>query len=166
MEASRSSNAKTSIRQDSLRGVRLLGPKPDKSVDDVARDQGVSKDTFYAWMSKYGGTEVSEARRSSNRAAQETFGRFVPRQRNAAIGDLKPPLDLVDRKAEVRRLREEFPPANAEPADKMDCVNELPVSNLRDDSELYEPLLAREPATVNSGAPRVVTRCHSWSVSL
>jgi putative transposase len=36
----------------------------------------------------------------------------------------------------------------------------------RDDSELHERLLAREPATVNSGAPRVVTRCHSWSVSL
>jgi putative transposase len=32
-----------------------------RSVEDVARDQGVSKPTIYAWKSKYGGMEVSEA---------------------------------------------------------------------------------------------------------
>jgi putative transposase len=32
-----------------------------RSVEDVARDQGVSKHTIYAWKSKYGGMEVSEA---------------------------------------------------------------------------------------------------------
>jgi len=32
-----------------------------RSVEDVARDQGVSKHTLYAWKSKYGGMEVSEA---------------------------------------------------------------------------------------------------------
>ena len=32
-----------------------------RSVEDVARDQGVSKHTIYAWKSKYGGMDVSEA---------------------------------------------------------------------------------------------------------
>jgi putative transposase len=32
-----------------------------RSVEDLARDQGVSKHTIYAWKSKYGGMEVSEA---------------------------------------------------------------------------------------------------------
>ena len=32
-----------------------------RSVEDVARDQGVSKQTIYAWKSKYGGMDVSEA---------------------------------------------------------------------------------------------------------
>ena len=31
-----------------------------RSVEDVARDQGVSKHTIYAWKSKYGGMDVSE----------------------------------------------------------------------------------------------------------
>src|SRR5436190_10267570 len=30
-------------------------------VEDVAREQGVSKHTIYAWKAKYGGMEVSEA---------------------------------------------------------------------------------------------------------
>ena len=32
-----------------------------RKVEDVAREQGVSKHTIYAWKSKYGGLEVSEA---------------------------------------------------------------------------------------------------------
>ena len=32
-----------------------------RTVDDVAREQGVSKHTVYAWKAKYGGMEVSEA---------------------------------------------------------------------------------------------------------
>src|SRR3954471_19600350 len=32
-----------------------------RTVDDVAREQGVSKHTIYAWKAKYGGMEVSEA---------------------------------------------------------------------------------------------------------
>ena len=32
-----------------------------RSVEDVAREQGVSKHTIYAWKSKYGGMDVSEA---------------------------------------------------------------------------------------------------------
>jgi putative transposase len=32
------------------------------TVDDVARDCGVSQATIYAWKAKYGGLEVSKAR--------------------------------------------------------------------------------------------------------
>jgi putative transposase len=32
-----------------------------RSVEDVARDQGVSKHAIYAWKSKYGGMDVREA---------------------------------------------------------------------------------------------------------
>jgi putative transposase len=32
-----------------------------RKVEDVAREQGVSKHTLYAWKSKYGGMDVSEA---------------------------------------------------------------------------------------------------------
>jgi putative transposase len=31
-----------------------------RTVDDVAREQGVSKHSIYAWKAKYGGMEVSE----------------------------------------------------------------------------------------------------------
>jgi putative transposase len=32
-----------------------------RKVEDVPRECGVSKHTIYAWMSKYGGMDVSEA---------------------------------------------------------------------------------------------------------
>ena len=32
-----------------------------RSTEDVAREVGVSKHTIYAWKSKYGGMDVSEA---------------------------------------------------------------------------------------------------------
>ena len=32
-----------------------------RATEDVAREYGVSKHTIYAWKSKYGGMEVSEA---------------------------------------------------------------------------------------------------------
>lgn len=34
-----------------------------RTVDDVARECGVSQATIYAWKAKYGGLEVSEAQR-------------------------------------------------------------------------------------------------------
>jgi putative transposase len=34
-----------------------------RKAEDVAREAGVSKHTIYAWKAKYGGMEVSEARR-------------------------------------------------------------------------------------------------------
>jgi putative transposase len=35
--------------------------EPGPKDGDVAREQGVSKHTIYAWKAKYGGMEVSEA---------------------------------------------------------------------------------------------------------
>lgn len=32
-----------------------------RAVEDLAREQGVSKHTIYAWKSKYGGMDVNEA---------------------------------------------------------------------------------------------------------
>jgi putative transposase len=32
-----------------------------RTTEDVAREQGVSKHTIYAWKAKYGGMEVGEA---------------------------------------------------------------------------------------------------------
>jgi putative transposase len=32
-----------------------------RTTDDIAREQGVSKHTIYAWKARYGGMEVSEA---------------------------------------------------------------------------------------------------------
>jgi putative transposase len=34
-----------------------------RTVEDVAREVGVSKHTLYAWKAKYGGLEVNEAQR-------------------------------------------------------------------------------------------------------
>jgi putative transposase len=45
-----------------------------RTVDDVAREQGVSKHTIYAWKAKYGGMEVSETRRL--RQLEEENGRL------------------------------------------------------------------------------------------
>ncbi len=46
-------------------GAQIIGAlkqvEAGRSVEDVARDQGVSKHTIYAWKSKYGGMDVPEA---------------------------------------------------------------------------------------------------------
>jgi putative transposase len=34
-----------------------------RTTDEVARENGVSKHTIYAWKAKYGGLEVNEAQR-------------------------------------------------------------------------------------------------------
>lgn len=42
----------------------IIAPKQveaGRTSEDVAREYGVSKHTIYAWKSKYGGMEVSEA---------------------------------------------------------------------------------------------------------
>ena len=33
------------------------------SIDELCRNHGISKGTYYAWKSKFGGLEVSEAQR-------------------------------------------------------------------------------------------------------
>ena len=34
-----------------------------KRATDIIREQGISEQTFYRWKSKYGGMEISEAKR-------------------------------------------------------------------------------------------------------
>ena len=51
-------------------------------VAEVRRKHGISDATFYAWKAKYGGFEVSEARRLKagrrEPAAEEVIGRSAP----------------------------------------------------------------------------------------
>jgi putative transposase len=48
-----------------LTEVQIIGAlkqvEAGRTADDVAREQGVSKHTIYAWKVKYGGMDVSEA---------------------------------------------------------------------------------------------------------
>ena len=60
-------------------------------VADVCRKHGVSEATFYAWKAKYGGLEVSEARRlkaleDENRRLKKLLAEAV--LDNAALKDL------------------------------------------------------------------------------
>src|ERR1035437_1631924 len=84
-----------------------------------------------------------QATARGERPTEETGGRPQPRQGHAAIGDLKKLTGLVERRAEVRRLKEEFPPSERRVRELM----EIPRMNYRyqsrrDDSVLREHLLA------------------------
>jgi putative transposase len=55
---------------------------------DLCRKHGISSATFYKWKAKYGGLEVSDARRlktleDEKRQAEEAVGRGDARQRDA-----------------------------------------------------------------------------------
>jgi putative transposase len=43
-----------------------------RTVDDVAREQGVSKHTIYAWKAKYGGMDVSQAQEAKQLRDENT----------------------------------------------------------------------------------------------
>jgi putative transposase len=44
--------------------IRILGEvESGQRVKDVCREQGISEGTYYRWKAKFGGLEVSEARR-------------------------------------------------------------------------------------------------------
>lgn len=43
--------------------VATLKLAESSSVDEVCRKVGISRNTFYAWKKKYGGMDVSDARR-------------------------------------------------------------------------------------------------------
>ena len=84
-----------------------------RTTEDVAREQGVSKHTIYAWKAKYGGMEVSEAEevkhlRDENVRLKKLVADIESRQGHAAVGDPKKLPRLVERRSEVRRLLEEF----------------------------------------------------------
>lgn len=44
--------------------IRILGEvESGQQVKDVCREHGISEGTYYRWKAKFGGLEVSEARR-------------------------------------------------------------------------------------------------------
>lgn len=53
---------KSKYTEEQIIGV-LKQMKAGRTVRDLARELGVSEATLYTWKSKYGGLEVSEARR-------------------------------------------------------------------------------------------------------
>lgn len=50
------------FREEKIIGA-LKEAEAGAKVDDICRRHGVSSATFYAWRKRYGGMEVSEARR-------------------------------------------------------------------------------------------------------
>jgi putative transposase len=121
-----------------------------RTTEDVAREQGVSKHTIYAWKSKYGGMEVSEAEEVKHlreRAAEEAGCRAEPGQGHAAVGDPKKLPRLVERRTEVRRLLEEFRASERLVCEPMAVPRSSGrYRSRRDDSRIQERLreLARE----------------------
>src|SRR6185295_18168031 len=68
------------------------------STADVCRKHGISSATFYKWKAKYGGLEVSDAKRlkaledeNAERQAEEAAGRGDARQRHAEACRIKNP---------------------------------------------------------------------------
>ena len=55
-------------------GSRRLGP----ATADVCRNRGISPATFYHWKGKFGGLEVSEARRLRTLEAENARLRKLP----------------------------------------------------------------------------------------
>jgi putative transposase len=45
--------------------VRILqeAEAGEKTVTEICREKGITKNTFYAWKAKFGGMDVSESRR-------------------------------------------------------------------------------------------------------
>ena len=67
---------------------------------DVCREHGVSEATFYKWKAKYGGLEVSEAKRL--RALEDENGR-LKRMLADAMLDNAALKDLLGKSGEARR---------------------------------------------------------------
>lgn len=62
--------------------IRVLNQVEDgASVKDVCREHGISQGTYYRWKAKFGGLEVSEARRLRELEAEN-------RRLKSAVADL------------------------------------------------------------------------------
>jgi len=53
---------KRRFTEEQIIGI-LKQAEAGRMVKDVIREHGISQDTFYRWRRKYGGLEVSEAKR-------------------------------------------------------------------------------------------------------
>ena len=83
-------------------------------MKEVARELGVSEATIYTWKSKYGGMEVSEARRlkeleDENRRLKHMVADSEPRQRGVENGDPEKRLELVGLRQDVALVMREHP---------------------------------------------------------
>jgi len=83
------------------------GAKPD----ELCRRHGISSATLYKWKAKYGGLEVSEARRlkaleDENRRLKKLLGRVDAGQRGAQGPARKKRLEPAAQRATVSRLME------------------------------------------------------------
>ena len=79
---------------------------------DVCRKHGISSATFYKWKAKYGGLEVSTARRlkalEDVRQAEEVVGRGDARQRHAQERCVKKIVTPAAKREAVAHLRTSF----------------------------------------------------------
>ena len=73
-----------------------------RTVEDVARECGVSMHTIYPWKAKYGGLEVNEAQRPGSLGGSE------PGSGDAQDGDCKKRPELVDRRADASWLQKRY----------------------------------------------------------
>src|SRR5688500_17722882 len=71
---------------------------------DVCRKNGISSATFYKWKAKYGGLDVSEARRLKVLADENANGRGDARQRHAEGPQFKKMVTPVARRQAVAHL--------------------------------------------------------------
>jgi putative transposase len=53
---------KSRFTEEQILGI-LKQVEAGRKVEDVCREHGISAATFYTWRSKYGGLELSEAKR-------------------------------------------------------------------------------------------------------
>ncbi len=53
---------KSRFSEEQIIGILKEG-EAGRAVKDLSRDHGVSQETFYRWRRKFGGMEVSDARR-------------------------------------------------------------------------------------------------------
>ena len=77
-----------------------------RPVKEVAREMGVTDQTLYNWKAKFGGMEVSDAKRlkaleDENRRLKESGSRSQPGQRSADHGHTKKRLELVSARRDV-----------------------------------------------------------------
>lgn len=53
--------------------IRILGQgETGEKVKDIAREHGISEQTYYRWKSKYGGMQVNEAKRLKELESENT----------------------------------------------------------------------------------------------
>jgi len=64
---------KSRFSEEQILGI-LKQAEGGRKTEDLCREHGISPATFYTWRSKYGGLEVSEAKRL--KALEEENGRL------------------------------------------------------------------------------------------